>query len=297
MKHIVYSFLLLLSINCQSATHKIQLVEYLLVPDSFKPIGLTYNKGYSDTTAFKAAIKLSLANTACQKLGECRLSGSSYLRQFEKSLFGYNEVFLECENHVFENNYKRFYIQHSSTRARSVKDCPKQKFKCHADSAYVFNIQTGTDFKLIALVIPTTVSDEENTKITKPDPLQPWIKTIAEALNIDTTQTKHIPGDPAVMAFCNISSIGNNDATIEKATMLINEGATFLVIKASQIKQQANKPLTWIRGWDKCSITVFNGSMKRYRFSDPGKAVEEWGKSQQLLTHDKLNAEIEINIK
>lgn len=157
---------------------------------------------------------------------------------------------------------------------------------------YVFNLKINASHKMLAVVIPTKEQQEQQKP--KQEPLQQWIRIIAETHQIDTSLTRHIPGDPALMAFCEESNISDCKATILQAIMLINEGDTYLIIRSHKIKQKANKPLTWVRGWDKCKLTLENGKVERFRFKDNGKVMGMEDKGFILEIKDRLNCDIEI---
>lgn len=245
----------------------------------------------ADSTLFKNYLHNMLDNRNSYKMGEAYLSGvnsNSYMRIFNHQVFGYNEVSVMTQRPVV-NREINLSIQVSTDQNVSFQSCPIQQFVCHLDSMYVFNLKINASHRMLAIVTPT--KEPQKPKL---EPLQQWIRLIVEKHQIDTSLTRHIPGDPALMAFCEESNISDCKATIHQAIMIINEGDTYLIIRSHKIKQEVNKPLTWVRGWDKCKLTLENGKVERYRFADNVRIIVMENKGFVVKTKDRLNCDIEI---
>jgi hypothetical protein len=283
-----------INIDCfaQKATLKI---EFILVSDD-PNYDIEPEIRTADSTQFKNYLHNLLDNRNSYKMGEAYLSeinSNFYMRIFNHRVFGYNEVSVITKRFVI-NWEMDLSIQVSTDQNVSFQSYPIQQFVCHLDSLYAFNLKINASHKMLAIVTPTMVIPAVEQQKLKREPLQQWIRIVAVTHQIDTSLTRHIPGDPALMAFCEESDISDCKATMHQAIMLINEGDTYLIIRSHKIKQKVNKPLTWVRGWDKCKLTLEKGKVERFRFADHGKIMVMENKGFVLETKDRLNCDIEI---
>lgn len=275
-------------------------IEYYLInvmnKEDFKACGLTD----MDSIKFQdLKTQLDTVNNY-YKLGSSIFSGnnsSSYHRIFKHNIFGYFELSAEYKKDLEKLNSKLIKAKFSTSKDSSALEKEGQKIIYPKGTYFASCLDIDSDIRLLVLVSPTCKNENKNSKI-KHASLQNWIKEITIKHQIDSLQTRHIPSDPAVMAYCSSSNIKKESATIKNATMLINEGDSYLIIRAEKIKQKANKPLTWIRGWDECEILISNGKIERYPFADSKLTkLESWDKQGEIIeTKDLKGAKIVINI-
>jgi hypothetical protein len=289
---------LLISIICSAKTLNTKIEYYLVeieVNQDFE--GCEYT--IMDSIKFQD-LKYSLdTDEHFYKLGSTIFSGdngSSYHRVFSHKTFGYFELLAKYKKDMKKINSSSIIANFSSSPDSNAIDQEGQKIIYNKDTYSKSCLHIDSELKLLVLISPS--KDDDDKLESQQTFLQDWIKKIAIKHQLDSLQTKHIPSDPAVIAFCSSSNINNTSATIKNATFLINEADTYLLVKADKAKQEANNPLTWIRGWDECEILLNNGIVERFSFADSElKSLNRWDKQGEVIeTNDSVGARIVITL-
>jgi len=289
----------LLPIVCYSKPFDTE-IEYYLINIVNNESFIDWNLSDNDSVKFQRLKDILSTSDNYYKLGSAIYTGnngSSYHRIFEHKIFGYFELSAKYQKELVRFNSNSVTIKFSILKDSSALDEEGHKIVYPKNRFFTRCIEIDSDMQLMVLISPTDKAQNEQS-VSKYAPLQNWIRTIVIEHQIDSLQTRHIPSDPAVMAFCNTSRVNKKAAIIKNAKMLINEGNTYLIITANKIRQKANNPLTWIRGWDQCEILVRKGTVERYSFSDSDiSKLDSWEKEGEIIkTRDITGAEITINI-
>lgn len=271
------------------------MVKFILIPNNIEiPKGKYHVK---DIETYSKELKKLLSTSDNYSMGSTYITNSStgsYQRVFNQKTFGYNEVELS-KKMTIDLGELSFSVRFSSKKDISFTECPEIKYTCSLDSAYFIQVPGNTEHKLLLAVLPKDKPSENNRKIT-PKPLQLWIKQIAIDRKIDTTLTKHIPSDPALVAFCKESKIREKMAILKQAVLIINEGKTYIVIKAKEIKEEVDKPLNWVRAWEKCILTIDEADIERFSFEKPNEPGETLSFKNELTITDCTGAEITLKV-
>ena len=293
---LIISLLLISSQASCAPISKGFVVKFILVPNSFKVQKKIY--AVNDTAALTHKMNTLLGATANYYMGCTYINSKttgSYLRVFNQEIFGYNEVELSKKN-TFGDKQLGFTIRFSSKKEVSYTQCPEWKFNCSLDSAYLIQLGGNAGHQLLLVILPANSPPKENKRI-NPEPMQTWVKQIAIDRKIDTTLTKHIASDPALVAFCIKSNINNKSARLIQPTLIINEGKTYIIIKAKEIEEIVDQPLNWVRAWKKCDLIIKSGRVERFSFENPDEPGQAISLENEVTIKDKVGGQIILNVK
>jgi hypothetical protein len=272
------------------------MVKFILVPQTFKVQKKIYP--VNDTAFLSKELNTILGSAVNYTMGSTYItneSTGSYHRVFNQETFGYNEVELRKPPTVGLRQLS-FTIRFSSKKEVSYTQCPEWKFTCSLDSAYIIQVEGNAGHQLLIVILPNNKPFKENKNI-NPEPMQTWVKQIAIDRKIDSTLTIHIASDPALVAFCIKSNINNKSAILSQPILLINEGKTYIIIKAQEIEETVDRPLNMVRAWENCVLKIKHGTVERFSFEKPDEPGQVISLKNEVTINDKVGCKIILKVK